>query len=677
MCGIAGMAGIADDFLLREMLAITRHRGPNDTGTYASGHESVASSVAIGNNRLSIIDLSSAGHQPMCNEDSTVWVAYNGEIYNFQELREELLRDGHRFKSQTDTEVLVHLYEKHGPAMVKRLNGIFAFAIWDLNRQELWIFRDRMGVKPLYYAQVGERLYFASEVKALLAVDEIKVSIDPLALCQYLSYLYIPNPTSLFKSIFKLPPGNSLRWKRGSIQIETYWDLTYGNYFEESEDVLAERLRKLLIEATSRQLISDVPVGFFLSGGLDSSALVACASEVHAGPLRCYSIAYKEEHGRFEQSSDDAQYARQVASHFGAQFREIVVDPDVANILPKVVWHLDDPVADPAAISTYLICKEAASEATVMISGQGADEVLAGYRVHRAHKTSAMLRLIPRKVREEMGPAWLKWLAAHKDKAVGISPGLVMAFARFSEKMLATSGLEPREQYASLRSYWKDDALRGLLSNEINNSTPGWSHRDAYMKSFDKIAGQDIINQMLYVDAKTFLPDLNLAYSDKLSMACSIEVRVPFLDNEVVEFLQRVPPSLKIKGMTQKYILRRAMKDMLPKGVLQRRKAGFGLPIRSWLKNELREMTGDLLSEDRIKRRGLFDSGAVAKMIHDHRTGERDYTFPLWSLLTLELWFQAFVDDRRAIAPEAFRYGMDAGSSNPGSTTGQAVPAHV
>jgi asparagine synthase (glutamine-hydrolysing) len=652
MCGIAGMAGVADESMLHGMLAATRHRGPDDSGTYVAQGFSPSTRVAIGNNRLSIIDLSPAGHQPMCNEDGTVWVAYNGEIYNFPELREGLVKDGHQFKSRTDTEVLVHLYEKFGPEMVKHLNGMFVFALWDSVLQELWIFRDRMGVKPLYYTQVGGRLYFASEIKALLVCPEIGVDVDLGSLCQYLAYLYVPNPATLFKGVHKLSPGHRLQWKGGDVRVEKYWDLCYGDYFDGSEEELTQRLREKLLVVTKRQLISDVPVGFFLSGGLDSSTLVACAAQAHRGTLNCYSIAYRKEHERFEQCSDDAQYARLVASHFGAAFHEIVVDPDVTSLLPKVVYHLDEPIADPAAIATFLICEAAAPDVKVLLSGQGADEVFGGYRVHRTHKSNRLLRLMPTKVREQAAPACLKWLAKHKDRAVGVSPGLVLAFCRLADKMLRTAGMQPQDQYATLRSYLLDDDVLLLLSKEARSATERWSHRTTFCRHFEEVSSADFLNQMLYVDAKTFLPDLNLAYSDKLSMACSVEVRVPFLDNELVEFLERIPPRFKIRGFTQKYILRKAMENVLPKSVLQRRKAAFGLPIRSWFKNELREMLHDTLSEDRVRRRGLFDPAAVTRMIRDHEAGERDYTLSLWGLLTLELWHQAYVDRRKAVLQE-------------------------
>jgi asparagine synthase (glutamine-hydrolysing) len=509
-----------------------------------------------------------------------------------------------------------------------------------------------MGIKPLYYAKAGDNLYFASEIKALLACSEISVELDPVSLYQYLAYLYVPNPRSLFKGILKLPPGHVLSWKAGRVLMNSYWDLKTGAYFDEPEGETVERLRSLLFKTVRRQLISDVPIGFFLSGGLDSSTLVACAAQTHDSALDCYTIAYEQQYEGSEQCITDAHYAKLVASHFGASFHEISVNPDVVGLLPKVAWHLDSPIADPAAIATLLISQAAATNVTVLLSGQGADEVLGGYRVHRVHKTNGLLRLIPQEIRESVGPAALNWLGKHNRQILCISPGLVLAFCRFSEKMLRTSGMEPWEQYASLRSYLGDDDLQRLLSSEIAASTIGSSHRDVFRTHFEKVSGEDFLNQMLYVDAKTFLPDLNLEYSDKLSMASSIEVRVPFLDNEVVDFLLQVPPRLKIKGMTQKYILRKAMQGILPQSILQRRKAAFGLPVRSWLKGPLHEMLCDLLSPERVRRRNILEPDAVTRMIRANDAGERDYSLPLWSLLTLELWHQAFVDQKSAVALE-------------------------
>lgn len=645
MCGIAGMAGVRDSALLDAMLAITRHRGPDDQGTYLTSGTSSANQVAIGNNRLKVLDLSTAGHQPMSSPDGAVWVVYNGEIFNFAALREELLADGCSFRSQSDTEVLPLLYLKYGVRMVERLNGIFAFAIWDGRQQKLLIARDRMGVKPLYYATVGDRLYFASEVKSLLLAPELRTEMDPAALSEFLALLYVPNPGTMFRNILKLQPGCLLTWQDGKISIDRYWDGSARMpWIQGDEQELSEQCRAVLKDAVRRQLVSDVPVGFFLSGGVDSSSLVACAAEVHKGPLRCYTIAFQKEHARMEQSGDDGSYARLVAERFGGEWHELVVAPDVTSLLPKVIWHMEDPIADPAAIATYLICREAKASATVLLSGLGADELFAGYRVHLVEKLGRRLRLLPPQLRKELIPALLQTVSRSSARMPGLSPGLIMAACRYSGKVLRTSGLSPQDQYIGMRSYLDAADLNSLLNPEVLAASrpPDVMLR----KHFNAAASLDFVDQMLYVDQQTFLPDLNLAYTDKLSMAASIEARVPFLDHVVIDIMRKVPPKFKLHGYTQKYILKKAMAGVLPEGVISRRKAGFALPVRSWLQNELREMVGDLLSEKRVRERGLFQPGAVAKLVQDNGKS-RDYTLQLWSLLTLELWQQTFVDGAR------------------------------
>ena len=656
MCGIAGMAGTADEFLLREMLLRTRHRGPDDTGIYSTPRNHPGQQVAIGNNRLSILDLSAAGHQPMANEDRSVWVVYNGEIYNFAELRQELLSAGHRLLSRTDTEVLPHLYEKFGPDMVNRLNGIFAFALWDAKTEQLWLFRDRMGVKPLYYTQVGSRLYFASEIKALLACPEIEPVLDVESVPEYLAMLYVPNPRTMFKGIFKLPPGHRLLWDKSTASVKPYWKMQFGPMSESSETELAREFHDLMVAATRRQLISDVPVGFFLSGGLDSSTLVACAAASGMSDLRCYSIAFPSEHGKLEQSQDDSHFARMVANRFAANFQELVVKPDVATLLPKAVWHLDEPVADHAAIATYLICRTAKPEVTVLLSGQGADEILGGYRVHMANRTARYLAMVPAPLRRTLVRNFVRFLERHASQVPFVHPGLLLAACRFSKKLNQAADLPDGERYAFLRSYFTPEGLSSLLSSNIRG--PLDRHPAArLLEHLVDSAGEDSLNQLLYADCKTFLPDLNLAYSDKLSMACSIELRVPFLDNEVVDFALRLPPQLKINRLTQKYLLRKAFSEVLPAPVLKRRKAGFGLPIRSWLRTDLRDMVHDLLSEKRVRERGLFQPAAVAGMMQENETGVQDNSLPLWALLTLELWQQTFLDSPALSEPFALCEG--------------------
>lgn len=650
MCGIAGMAGVEDKRLLDAMLKITRHRGPDDWGTYLAGGVSPATRLAFGNNRLKILDLTSAGHQPMSTIDSSVWVVFNGEVFNFRALRDELETDGVEFRSEADTEVLGYLYLKYGSAMAERLNGMFAFALWDRRQRTLMIARDRMGIKPLYYAQIEDRLYFASEIKALLTCDEIEPELDPAALREFLSLLYVPNPGTMFKNIVKLPPGHLLFWRNGTTRLEKFWDGARPvEYFQDTEADLIARCRQTLQESVRRQLVSDVPVGFFLSGGLDSSAVLACASQVHQGPLRCYSIVFSDEHGKLEQSDDDAFYSKQVAAHFKAEWHQIVAQPDVVDLLPKVIWHLDDAIADHAAIATYLICREAKEHVTVLLSGQGGDEVFAGYRVHLVDRITRWLRIIPPALRRGLLTNALKSLANHPGMVPAVRPGLVLAYSRFLQKLLKLSDLNPIDQYVAMRSYLDEYEIDELLSPEIRGLARV-RHDEKLLEHFADASDLDFVNQMLYVDQQTFLPDLNLAYSDKLSMAASIEARIPFLDNEVVDFMRRVPPHYKLRGYTQKYLLKKSMERLLPREVIYRRKAGFGLPVRSWLRNELREMLGDLLSPDRIRQRGILNPKTVARFLRQNESGERDYTLQLWALLTLEVWQQSMVDGRQ-LAP--------------------------
>lgn len=642
MCGIAGMTGIKDAGLLGEMLRITAHRGPDDSGTFVNG-TSEHDSAAIGNNRLKILDLSSAGHQPMVSPDGNAWVVYNGELFNYPELRDELLADGCVFRSHADTEVLPMLWLKYGEQMVDRLNGMFAFAIWDKRQEKLFIARDRLGIKPLYYAQRGARLYFASEIKALLLAPDVDAEINHEALGEYLSLLYVPNPDTMFRGIKKLQPGCTLTWQDGHTRVQRYWDGSRPvPHLQGSERDLIHQCREVLRDSVRRQLVSDVPVGFFLSGGMDSSTLLACASEVHTGPLNCYTISFRERDARLEQSSDDAYYAKRVAAHFGAQCQEILVDPNVTDWLPKVIWHLDDAIADHAAIATWLICREAKPSSTVLLSGQGGDELFAGYRVHMVGKYPKWPGLLPPALRQHLLISPIEGLGQLASRFRAISPGLILAFCRYSTRALRLAGLSQAEQFCGMRSYMDEVGLGRLLTPDLLAvSRP---HTQALLQRFQEASSLDALDQLLYVDQQTFLPDLNLTYSDKLSMAASIEARVPLLDNKVIDFMRGIPPSLKLRGYNQKYILKKAMEDILPHEVIARRKAAFGLPVRSWLRNELREMVGDLLSEKRVRERGLFQPEAIARIVRENQTGVRDHTLSLWSILTLELWQQTFID---------------------------------
>lgn len=649
MCGICGTAGFTDKSLLEQMTAIISHRGPDDAGIYISS----GAQVGLGNRRLSIIDLSPAGHMPMSNEEGSIWITQNGEIYNFPELRQELEQHGHVFRSRSDTEVLIHGYEQWGVDLLPRLNGMFAFALLDLRDKshypgpKLLLARDRFGIKPLYYWSKGDRLLFASEIKSILLAKEVRAELNVEALHRYLSFLWIPGPDTLFSGIEQLPPGHYLAWnddRKEQLTAKPYWQLRFDVDDQMQEKTAVEQLRAALQRSVDRHLISDVPVGVFLSGGLDSSSILALSTKNNASSRKAYTIAFRDEDAELEQSADDANYAKKVAQQFHAEYHEIEVAPQIADLLPKVVWHLDSPVADPAAIATYLISLAARPDVKVLLSGQGADEVFAGYRLHMAHRLAEVVSRVPPPLRNRPGAATLSLLLFLKDRVPGVRPGFLMAAHRFLEKILVNASVPPDERYILGRSYSTKRDLSDLyctdLRSELSLSTPAKEFR----QYFHDVETEDFVNRMLYVDARTFLPDLNLAYCDKLSSAASVEVRVPFLDNELISLMERVPPRLKLRGFTGKYVLRQAMQGIIPSEVLKRRKASFGAPIRKWLRCDLRTMVDDLLSDEVVRRRGLFDPAAVRRLVSEDRNGIKDNAYRIWALLTLETWQRIFVD---------------------------------
>jgi asparagine synthase (glutamine-hydrolysing) len=624
------------------------HRGPDDHGVYTSP-DGLAS---LGNRRLAIIDLSAAGHMPMANEDASVVISYNGEIYNFVELREELLAQGYRFKSNSDTEVVLRLYERDGEAAFARLNGMFAAAIWDVREQKLVLARDQMGIKPVYYHQSGNRLLFASEIKCLLESDLVTVTVDPAALHYFLTFLWVPGPKTLFRGIFKLMPGELLVWKGGRVTRRYFADIPLDQPISSAtERELVSELRSVLRNAVRRQMVSDVPVGVFLSGGLDSTAILALASEATGKPVNAYTIAYRQEDARLEQSADDRFYARRAAKHFSANYHEIEVQPDVTDLLAKVVWHLDEPVADPAAITSLLICQAARPEVTVLLSGQGGDEVFAGYRVHLMDRLARQAALVPGPLRRHGLMPALAMLPRIKDHLPGISPGKALAVHRYADKLLRGVDLPRDERYVFYRSYYQHRQLMTLYADEMRasvaDSDPALTHL-AYMNA-TRASGRDFLDRVLYLDAKTFLTELNLTYSDKTSMAASVEVRVPLLDQEVVSLMYRVPPNMKIRGATTKYLFRKAMRGIVPDEIIDRGKAGFGAPIRSWLRGELRPMIDDMLSDASLRTRGIFNPAAIRRMVDENNNATHDHTYKIWAFVTLEMWMRTFADRSVAV----------------------------
>ncbi len=620
------------------------HRGPDDSGTWQQRFPD-GSYVGLASRRLAIVDLSPGGHMPMRNEDGTLWITYNGEIYNFARLRRELESKGHRFRSHTDTEVVLHLYEQEGPECVQRLNGMFAFAICDLRSgsPSLFLARDHFGVKPFYYHQDGRRLAFASEVKALLQVPGIAADLDLESLHQYLTFLWVPEPETMFRGIHKLPAGHYAFWRNGELEIVRYWDLTFlpaGAAYPLKERDLAWMIRDRFRRSVREQMMGDVPIGAFLSAGLDSSSIVAMMSEAPHQPIPTYTITFPPKYRVGETTLDDPNVPARLAHRLGCEHHCLVIEPDVVDLLPRLAWHMDEPTADPAIIAAYLVCREARQNATVLLSGVGGDELFAGYRKHVGHYWAQAYHRLPFSARRLF------------ERTIANLPGWrgtqLKGRIRLAKKMARSGSLPPVDRFIMNCTYLDEEQKAALYSAELRNEVqladPGLRHRE----EFERAGDADFLNQMLYLDSKIFMPSLNLNYIDKMSMASSVEVRVPFLDRELAEFVAwNVPPRLKLKGFfrpTTKHIFREAMRDILPTEVLKQPKAGFAAPIDYWVANDLKEMVGDLLSESRLRQRGLFRPEAVRRFIDEHHRGAHDWSMQIWQFLTLELWMQTFLD---------------------------------
>jgi asparagine synthase (glutamine-hydrolysing) len=633
-----------DTNALVRMTNVQTHRGPDDSGFWER-HFPDGGYIGLGSRRLAILDLSTDGHMPMSNEDGSVWITFNGEIYNFADLRRDLEGKGHRFRSHTDTETIVHLYEEYGPDRFKdclnRLNGMFALAICDLRgaSQKLFLARDHFGIKPLYYFERGGKLAFASEIKALLEVPGIEANMNMEALGQYLTFLWVPDPLTMFEGIRKLPAGHFGLWQRGEFKIEQYWDLTFPpveHSFERKEDDLADEIRQRFCASVEQQMVSDVPIGAFLSAGLDSSSIVAAMTRKQ--PVRTYTITFPEKYRVGETTIDDPGVPQRLARKLGCEHHEIVVEPDVIGLLPNLTWHMDEPTADPAIITAYLVCREARKQATVLLSGVGGDEIFAGYRKHAAHTWAEEYQRVPAFARSLM------------ERSLSGLPSLrgtrMKGSLRLAKKMARSAALSPAEAFIRNGTYLdarqKTD-LFALESQQASGNPVG-----QHLAAFDKVRHAGFLNQMLYLDTKIFMPTLNLTYNDKMSMASSVEVRVPFLDRELAEFVAwNVKPEWKLKGKWRpvtKYIFRKAMRSMLPDEVMRQPKAGFAAPVDYWLAHDLRPIVDDLLSESQVRRRGLFRSDVVRRYIDEHRRGAEDWSMQIWQLLTLEIWMQLFLD---------------------------------
>jgi asparagine synthase (glutamine-hydrolysing) len=632
MCGICGVVGQADEQLIKSMLARIAHRGPDDEGVYIA-ETSTTERVGLGHRRLSIIDLSPAGHEPMPDRSNQIWLTFNGEIYNFKELRRELEARGHIFKSNTDAEVIIYAYCEWGRECLSRLNGMFAFAIWDARDESLLLARDRLGIKPLYYADTPAGFAFASEIKALLAIPEFDRAVDLAALDQFMTFLWTPDPKTVFRGVNKLPPAHCLVYRNGKAEVFEYWDIAFDEDDSISESEWAERLREQITRSVRAQMIADVPLGAFLSGGLDSSTIIALMTGVATQQVTTYTFGFKQEDLRYDILEDDVKYARIVSRKFQTDYYEQYLEPQVMELLPKLVYHMDEPVADPAIVTSYLICRTARERLTVLLSGMGGDEVFAGYPRHAAVKIAEAYNLIPQFLSKPVVAA-----------LPGARPGKFTALFRNTKKLARSAALPERERYLGFGTYFTEDEKRAMYTGELQEAASGFDAYEQHQKYFDRVSGQDFINQMLYVDLKTFLPCLNLNYTDKTSMAASMEVRVPLLDHELIELAARMPARLKLKGLTGKHILKRAAEAWLPREIIHRKKAGFSAPVRAWLVRDLRDMVEDLLSESNINRRGYFNYQSVRHLIDENLAGREDNNLKIFQLLTLELWHRTFID---------------------------------
>jgi asparagine synthase (glutamine-hydrolysing) len=652
MCGINGIITSDPQEPMRAMQECLEHRGRDDEGVWTSQPiDDAGRRACLGHRRLSIIDTSSAGHQPMLSTGGRFVVSLNGEIYNYRELREELRAKGHQFRTQSDTEVLLAAWAEWGVECLPRLNGMFAFAMWDGRERVLSLVRDRVGIKPLYYAELsgdvggstqdacGPRgVVFASEAKAILASGLIKAELDQQSLHQFLTFLWVPDPNTLFRGIKTVPPGHVVTVRDGELRIHEWWDLSFDDIEEgRSEAWWRERTLETLDRVVNLEMVADVPLGSFLSGGIDSSGIVAMMKQHSGGrPIQTYTIGMEAEDLRYDIIPDDVEWARRVSRHLSTDYHEIMLQPQVAELLPKLVYHMDEPAID-MAIPSYLVSRAARENLTVMLSGMGGDEVFAGYPRQLAMKIASAFDPIPQLLRRPL----MKTI----DRALpGGRPGKLTAPLRNAKKFARSAALDFENRYLGFGTYFTDQAKQNLYTDEMRGATAGVDPYAAHRRYFARVRDAAPLNQLLYVDLKTFLPCLNLITTDKTSMASNLEVRVPFLNRDLLEMAARMPPDLKLHGFKRKYILKRALEQVLPHEVIWRKKAGFGAPIRSWLRGALRPMIDELLSEESVKRRGLFQPAEVQRIIAANLSGREDYNLQVFQLLTLELWQRAFID---------------------------------
>ncbi|XZE54981.1 asparagine synthase (glutamine-hydrolyzing) [Planctomycetaceae bacterium SH139] len=625
MCGIAGFYRTSPsedpDHILSGMLTAIFHRGPDEEGRLHDGE------LSMGMRRLSIIALSD-GSQPISNETGRYTVVFNGEIYNYRELRKELLQRGHQLKTESDTEVIVHLYEELGAAALERLRGMFAFAIWDREKRELFIARDRLGVKPLYYSQTGETFVFGSEIKAILAHPRVTAAMNLTGLSQYLSLKYVPAPQTLFENIHSLPPGHYIKLTASGSEINRYWDLSYPASVSQagppqfSEEEYTNLLLEKLRDAVRIRLRSDVPFGAFLSGGLDSSIIVALMAEMLDEPVNTFSVGFGG-----DGLADELPYAQQVADRFGCHHHTLkITAADFLKHAEDVIWHLDQPIADQATVATHMVAKLARKHVKMVLTGEGGDELFAGYARYAGEQFSRYFSQLPAPLGNMIRAA------------TGQLPGLrraKIAIGALTRKDEAT-------RFANWFPMFSDDAKQTLLDNQSLALQAGAT--DLFASHLERCQAKTPLNRMLYVDSKLWLPDYLLLRGDKLTMANSLEARVPLLDHHLVEFAARVPEQYKLRGRTRKYLLKQVARKLLPVEIIDRKKQGFPIPIEHWLRKEANPLMRDLLCSSQFHQRGLFNKAFVERLMREHETGFQDHATELWGLMSVEIWSRRFID---------------------------------
>jgi asparagine synthase (glutamine-hydrolysing) len=627
VCGICGKfmfdsGGEVSHQLLQQMSDAIRHRGPDDEGFYSSGQ------VGFGFRRLSIIDLS-GGHQPLCNEDGTIWIVFNGEIYNYQTLRQDLISQGHVFKTKSDTEVIVHLYEQYGTSCIEKLRGMFAFALWDNAQKVLFLARDRVGIKPLYYYIGKKFISFGSEIKAILEDPDVVREVDPAIIDRFLSYLYVPGGRTLLKNLFKLEPGHALVVRDGGYRTWRYWDLDFSTQTNHrSSRELQDQLVQLLDETVQLHMISDVPIGFLLSGGIDSTAMLSFAATKTDKPISTFTVGFSS-----ESVVDERPFARLAAKRFGTTHYEISISPDeFASFLPNYVWYMEEPICQPPAIALYYISKLASQHVKVLISGEGGDEAFAGYENYRNIFWFETIKGALGPLRKPLGKG-LSLMGNLFDSRVlskyGPRMGLTFEQYYFSRTSSPFSffNTESRNFYAETMADIVDKGYSTTVTRDYASRTNGYN----------------FVNRMLYIDTNTWLPDDLLIKADKMTMANSVELRVPFLDHNVLEFAARLPREEKIRRWTMKYLAKKALAHHVPQEILYRRKAGFPVPYESWLRNGLREWVSGVLLDAKTLSRGYFRPKAIEQLLNlDLRSGR--YSQEIFSLVALEFWHRAFID---------------------------------